>query len=188
MARPVATRSARAPPGTRVGSSFIRGAGGATRTSRALPAPTRSSGAASVARTSTAGVRHLFTTPPPPPQSNPSKHPQWRVLARVCGGACQPRALWARSSCHDAVRACVAAGPTYTDTYEGSHLFKTPPFDTATLVYALYCDGGSWSGNAAAPVSAKPNSSAANQTIYYRGRPLLDAREPATAHTSPTSR
>ena len=50
-----------------------------------------------------------------------------------------------------------------------------PPFNTATLVYALYCDGGSWSGNAAAPISAKPNSTAPTQTIYYRGRPLLDA-------------
>ena len=54
-------------------------------------------------------------------------------------------------------------------------MFATPPFDTATLVYALYCDGGSWSGNAAAPVTAKPNATAAAQTIYYRGRPLLDA-------------
>ena len=53
-------------------------------------------------------------------------------------------------------------------------MFETPPFDTATLVYALYCDGGSWSGNALKPVSAKPNASAAAQTIYYRGRPLLD--------------
>jgi hypothetical protein len=66
-------------------------------------------------------------------------------------------------------------GPTYSDPYEGSHLFATPPFDRATLVYALYCDGGSWSGNATHPVSAKPNASAPNQTIYYRGRPLLDA-------------
>eukprot|EP00040_Diaphanoeca_grandis_P010394 m.53174 g.53174 ORF g.53174 m.53174 type:complete len:412 (-) comp21719_c0_seq1:72-1307(-) len=66
-------------------------------------------------------------------------------------------------------------GPTYTDTYEGSQLFQTPPFATATLVYALYCDGGSWSGNAAKPVVAKPNATAPAQTIYYRGRPLLDA-------------
>ena len=49
-------------------------------------------------------------------------------------------------------------GPTYTDTYEGSQLFRTPPFATATLVYALYCDGGSWAGNAKDPVIAKPNS------------------------------
>ena len=26
-------------------------------------------------------------------------------------------------------------GPTYSDPYEGSQLFVTPPFDTATLVY-----------------------------------------------------
>lgn len=40
---------------------------------------------------------------------------------------------------------------------------------------ALYCDGGSWAGNAVSPVMAKPNSSAPAQKIFYRGRPLLDA-------------
>ena len=45
--------------------------------------------------------------------------------------------------------------------YEGSQLFRTPPFATATLVYALYCDGGSWAGNAKDPVIAKPNSTGA---------------------------
>jgi hypothetical protein len=66
-------------------------------------------------------------------------------------------------------------GPTFSDPYEGSQLFQTPPFDTATLVYALYCDGGSWAGNAKDPVMAKPNSTAPPQKIWYRGRPLLDA-------------
>jgi hypothetical protein len=66
-------------------------------------------------------------------------------------------------------------GATYSDPYEGSQLFLTPPFDTATLVYALYCDGGSWAGNATAPVMARPNSSAPMQKVFYRGRPLLDA-------------
>ena len=66
-------------------------------------------------------------------------------------------------------------GQAYSDPYEGSQLFVTPPFDTATLVYALYCDGGSWAGNAVAPVMAKPNTSAPAQKVFYRGRPLLDA-------------
>jgi hypothetical protein len=42
-------------------------------------------------------------------------------------------------------------------------------------VYALYCDGGSWAGNATKPVVAKPSSNAPARTIYYRGRLLLDA-------------
>ena len=36
------------------------------------------------------------------------------------------------------------------DWYEGSQLYATPPFDTATLVHAMYCDGGSWAGQASA--------------------------------------
>ena len=49
-------------------------------------------------------------------------------------------------------------------------MFLTPPFDTFTAVYAKYCDGGSWTGAAStAPVRV------GNQTIYYRGRALLDA-------------
>ena len=63
----------------------------------------------------------------------------------------------------------------YTDFYEGGSLFLTPPFREATLVYALYCDGGSWAGNAEDPVVTALNSSAPAQTIYYRGRRLLDA-------------
>ena len=63
----------------------------------------------------------------------------------------------------------------YTDFYSGGALFLTPPFSEATLVYAMYCDGGSWAGNAKDPVVAAPNSSAPAQQIYYRGRPLLDA-------------
>mmetsp|Transcript_55505 Transcript_55505/g.130988 ORF Transcript_55505/g.130988 Transcript_55505/m.130988 type:complete len:373 (+) Transcript_55505:1-1119(+) len=60
-------------------------------------------------------------------------------------------------------------GPTYTDLYEGSHLFTTPPFDQYTAVYAMYCDGGSWTGQTVAPVETSKG------TIYYRGRLLLDA-------------
>jgi hypothetical protein len=33
----------------------------------------------------------------------------------------------------------------------------------------MYCDGGSWTGNAAAPVTVN------GRQIWYRGRPLLDA-------------
>lgn len=57
---------------------------------------------------------------------------------------------------------------TYTDTYEGSQLFATPPFDDYNIVYAMYCDGGSWTGNSTDRASG-------GQVIYYRGRALLDS-------------
>jgi hypothetical protein len=55
------------------------------------------------------------------------------------------------------------------DWYEGSQLYASPPFNNATLVYAKYCDGGSWAGDATAPAIT------ASGKIYYRGRRLLDA-------------
>jgi len=62
-------------------------------------------------------------------------------------------------------------GPTYTDVYEGSAMFDTPPFDEFNVAYAMYCDGGSWSGNIDVPY----NGTAANiSVLHYRGRPLLD--------------
>lgn len=39
---------------------------------------------------------------------------------------------------------------------------------------ALDCDGGSWSADAAKPVSVQVNSTT-SVTVYYRGRRLLDA-------------
>ena len=59
-------------------------------------------------------------------------------------------------------------GPTYTDLYEGSETFAMNPFDSYTVVYGMYCDGGSWTGN------STPKQ-VGGKTIYYRGRPLLDA-------------
>jgi hypothetical protein len=60
-------------------------------------------------------------------------------------------------------------GPTYTDTYEASALFDTPPFNTWNQAYVMYCDGTSWTSEVAKPVPV------GSSTIYYRGRPLLDA-------------
>eukprot|EP00038_Savillea_parva_P019872 m.29423 g.29423 ORF g.29423 m.29423 type:complete len:420 (-) comp4592_c0_seq2:309-1568(-) len=88
---------------------------------------------------------------------------------------------WCSSDVNCAERAGTALGsskswgPTYTDSYEGSQLFVTPPFDKYTVVYAMYCDGGSWSANAEKPVSVQVHPNQPNQTIYYRGRRLLDA-------------
>lgn len=56
---------------------------------------------------------------------------------------------------------------TYTDTYEGSAVFDAPGFEDFHVVYAMYCDGGSWSGNTTQQVNG--------QTVFYKGRPLLDA-------------
>ena len=50
---------------------------------------------------------------------------------------------------------------------ESTSLFDMLP--DQTVVYAKYCDGGSWTGNVSAPVRV------GNATIYYRGRRLLDA-------------
>lgn len=46
-------------------------------------------------------------------------------------------------------------------------MVDTPPFDDFTAVYAMYCDGSSWTGNTSQAVSGT--------TVYYRGRRLLDA-------------
>ena len=63
---------------------------------------------------------------------------------------------------------------TYSDRYEGSYLFVTPPFDSYTVVFAMYCDGGSWTGNVSRPVHVS-SAGATNTAVYYRGRLLLDA-------------
>lgn len=54
-------------------------------------------------------------------------------------------------------------------SYEGEEMYASETFATATIVYAKYCDGGSWSGD---------NDTATvvdGRRIYYRGRRLLDA-------------
>ena len=44
-----------------------------------------------------------------------------------------------------------------------------------TIIYAKYCDGSSWTGNIDDPISVYNGTSGKNETIYYRGRRLLDA-------------
>mmetsp|Transcript_25035 Transcript_25035/g.72421 ORF Transcript_25035/g.72421 Transcript_25035/m.72421 type:complete len:434 (-) Transcript_25035:135-1436(-) len=44
-----------------------------------------------------------------------------------------------------------------------------------TIVYAKYCDGTSWSGNVGEPIRVRNETSGRNETIFYRGRRLLDA-------------
>ena len=57
-------------------------------------------------------------------------------------------------------------------TTQGSQLFADPRFSNFTIVFAPYCDGGSWTGDAA-PVATAPNSSGQGKPIFYRGRRLL---------------
>ena len=64
---------------------------------------------------------------------------------------------------------------TYVDLYEGSQLFAAPGFRNFTIVFAPYCDGGSWSGDAAAPVPTAVNGTSIGKPIYYRGKRLFDA-------------
>ena len=59
--------------------------------------------------------------------------------------------------------------PAVPGGMEGGGLYAE--FATATVIYMKYCDGGSFTGNADAPVTF-PGST---QKIYYRGRRILDA-------------
>ena len=54
----------------------------------------------------------------------------------------------------------------------GTQLFADPRFSNFTIVFAPYCDGGSWTGDAA-PVATAPDSSGQGKPIFYRGRRLL---------------
>ena len=55
------------------------------------------------------------------------------------------------------------AAPTHM---EGVGMFGTEPFDTHTIVYNKYCDGGSWSGAVGNPPIVYQNT-----TLYFRGPP-----------------
>jgi hypothetical protein len=59
--------------------------------------------------------------------------------------------------------------PVEASAMEGTGLFASAPFDTHTIVYAKYCDGGSWTG-----ALSNPPKVVGNTTIYYRGRGLFD--------------
>jgi len=85
---------------------------------------------------------------------------------------------WCGSDVNCAARANMRLGSsnTWPATYDGSlaseasELISDPHFSRFTVVFAMYCDGGSWTGAATTtPVTVK------NQTIFYRGRALLDA-------------
>lgn len=111
-------------------------------------------------------------------RGNPKK---W-IIFHQGGGWCTSDASCAqRANCSNSPKGCIMGGtccalgsstvwgPTYTDKYEGSQIFADPEFADYTAVYAMYCDGGSWTGNQASPVPV------GSSTIYYQGRRLLDA-------------
>jgi hypothetical protein len=87
--------------------------------------------------------------------------------ARAFGAPGKPGHPWLGSS--------TAWPKSYVDQYEGSQLFADPAFSNYTIVFAPYCDGGSWTGNADTPVPTAANSTSRGKPIYYRGARLLDA-------------
>jgi hypothetical protein len=65
--------------------------------------------------------------------------------------------------------------PAHIGGMEGDGMFEAPPFDTHTIVYAKYCDGGSWTGAITNPpinVTVRPGDPPF--TLYFRGRGLFD--------------
>jgi hypothetical protein len=104
------------------------------------------------------------------------------IIFHQGGGWCGSDANCAqRANCSNSPAGCIMGGtccalgsstvwgPTYTDKYEGSQIFADPAFQDYTAVYAMYCDGGSWTGNAESPVVVN------GKQVWYRGRRLLDA-------------
>ena len=59
--------------------------------------------------------------------------------------------------------------PAVPTHMEGTGMFGTAPFDTHTVVYAKYCDGGSFSGRVSNPPVVTGNVS-----LFFRGRGILD--------------
>ena len=59
--------------------------------------------------------------------------------------------------------------PATPTRMEGTAMFGSEPFSTHTVVYAKYCDGGSFTGALSnQPVQYK------NGTFYFRGRGIFD--------------
>ena len=72
-------------------------------------------------------------------KGEPADPKKWIIFAQG-GGWCS-----SDENCAERARSKLGSskfwGPTYTDTYEGSEMFKMKPFDSYTVVYAMYCDG-----------------------------------------------
>ena len=83
---------------------------------------------------------------------------RWIVFHRAVVGVAQTRAaLNVRRTLDQQPRLFERLGPTYTATYEGSQLFASAGFRDFTIVYAMYCDGGSWTGNVSQPIIVGKN-------------------------------
>eukprot|EP00035_Acanthoeca_spectabilis_P012000 m.211915 g.211915 ORF g.211915 m.211915 type:complete len:146 (-) comp15499_c1_seq4:144-581(-) len=57
---------------------------------------------------------------------------------------------------------------------EGTGLFDAPRFANHTVVYAKYCDGGSWTGAMSTPPINVTVGSDPPFALYFRGRGLFD--------------
>ncbi len=102
------------------------------------------------------------------PSGSSNSNSSWMVFHQ--GGG------WCSSPDNCAERATMSLGssllwPDAFEEGEGVAMFAAPPFDEFNVVYAMYCDGSSWTGNVDAPY----NGTAWNgTTLHYRGRRLLD--------------
>ena len=56
--------------------------------------------------------------------------------------------------------------PVVQGGIEGIGLFNSAPFDTHTIVYAKYCDGGSWTGQLSNPPIVAGNPAI---KLFFRG-------------------
>jgi len=110
------------------------------------------------------GVFYIRTKNAKGARSDPTK---W-VLFMEGGG-------WASSLPGSVKRAKTDLGssknyPLHPNVMEGTSMFNDPTFDSHTIVYAKYCDGGSFTGKLTNPPVIYQNT-----TLYFRGRGIFDA-------------
>eukprot|EP00040_Diaphanoeca_grandis_P029080 m.169321 g.169321 ORF g.169321 m.169321 type:complete len:408 (+) comp31561_c0_seq1:229-1452(+) len=74
-------------------------------------------------------------------------------------------------NCADRANSALGSSHYWGNTtgLEGADMFSAAPFNAFTIVYAKYCDGGSWTGDNSTVIMV------GKQQIHYKGRPLLDA-------------
>ncbi len=64
--------------------------------------------------------------------------------------------------------------PAIPTQLEGMMMFESPTFDMHTVVFAKYCDGGSFTGRLSNPAISVPNGTSGNVSLFFRGRGIFD--------------